>query len=202
MHIGTLKEELRVASVALQELELFQNGLLATSHTSWHQSRCNGCGQLAFVTLHYHLHRYRSEKTAAELLAYSSFEILDGYCIECGNDSLWPRLCRFDPTRDPALGEHQPCGHMDYRCPVCDCIAFNGIQRGSIWSGACNDCHVLYASRRVKRDVRKNLANVSRARRELRSSIRRLTVQINGCSQEHLAEFLDDDDVITLPPSS
>lgn len=202
MHLDALKNELQVASKALLELRRYIFLYHSASLTSWHSSRCGRCEQYTFQTLHYHHYPYRSDRSAKELLASNSFEILDGFCTICGNDDLWQRLCRIDPTRDTDRAKYDPFSHKQRMCPVCLSDSFDGIMRGTYWTGACNDCHVLFGSRKLRRSVRENLAAVSRTRRELRRHIRRIESQISNYSTASSTPFLDDADFITLPPSS
>jgi len=165
--------ELLAARNTLRQIEKFLIYHRINVPAVWGWSRCNRCGKRSFVTLHFDEYTFRKHVRAEDLVSIGSYDILDGYCTACGAD-MWPQLCRMDKTLDPELGMYTPTHRQDEACPVCLGSSFQSITRGGVWSGACNNCRLLYASPGLRKRVRQNLAHLSRCRRETLRTIRTL----------------------------
>lgn len=164
--IAALREEIERAAFHSRELSQYIAFARMIPPTGWKHSLCQRCGVHGMEILVYQNIPYRLGETAAHMFSFAPFEILDGACRSCGSDTLWPRLCRIDPTRDPSLAAY-PCEQRALTtCPRCSASRLSGTWRGTTCTGGyCSACHLLLAPRSVRRVHRVNLATVSRTRR-------------------------------------
>jgi hypothetical protein len=66
-------------------------------------------------------------------------EIVDGFCIKCGNDTLWNSLLKLEPERESRSGV--PTRYCPEPCSRCLSTNIVGIWRDSTPTGSeCRNC--------------------------------------------------------------
>lgn len=123
------------------------------------------------------------------------FEIIDGFCSNCGSDALWDRLVRLEPERARIPRTVAPVlrtGLLCQRCLEADTI---GIWRGGECSGAeCQHCGWICLSPVPRRTRRTIIARFSAERRRARRELRDLEVLSQRSVLQRLFSLTKKDD--------
>lgn len=135
----------------------------------WLQLSRATCSLCKRHTLELILFRKPSIDRDGRLRSAELFEIIDGFCSNCGNDALWDRLVRLEPERSRIPRTTAPVLRTGLLCQRCLEAEVIGIWRGGVCSGAeCRACGWIELSPVPRRARRNVIAQISAARRRLR----------------------------------
>jgi hypothetical protein len=160
-----VKLELQRVTSDLLKINL---SIFHSARTPWLEERivrCTLCKRREFCVL-----TLRTEMLLMNgRLKDTQFEIVDGFCLNCDADWLWPMLCKSDQALDPALAGAACKRRSDGLCEGCLESTVKGIWRnGTCTGGECHICRRLVLPFRLNRRRRHILVNANRIRRELK----------------------------------